>query len=116
MNDLDISLDKTLGSEGFYTSGSDKSDSGGETIWGIARNKNTFWKGWPIVDILKTHQNFPDVCKINEQLISLRREFYQSTANSIGYYAIPTQELANDVFDTAVNQGIHEALLLLKES
>ena len=28
-------------------------DAGGETVWGIARNKHPEWGGWPIVDQLK---------------------------------------------------------------
>ncbi len=35
-------------------------DSGGETVAGVARNKNADWAGWAIVDARKTEAGFPN--------------------------------------------------------
>ena len=115
MADLNEAIDFDMGIEGFYSK--DPNDAGGETIWSIARKKNPQWKGWPIVDILKSHPDFPNNCRENQQLIRLRNEFLAANFwGPIGGDGIEDQALANQVLRMAVNSGVHEALLLLKES
>ena len=48
MNRSDKFIDIVFKAEGFYSN--DIDDSGGETLYGIARNKNPKWLGWKIVD------------------------------------------------------------------
>lgn len=54
-------ISKTLETEGYYVN--DPSDCGGETYCGIARNTNSKWQGWKIVDAhkpLKWNQKIQD--------------------------------------------------------
>jgi hypothetical protein len=115
MAKLDIALELTLKNEGFYSN--DPSDTGGETLWGIARNKEKNWAGWPIVDSLKNSSNFPNCLKNNAQLIQMRNDVYNT-----GYWKpikgddIINQEVANDLFDKAVNMGVRQAIVLCQRS
>lgn len=115
MAKLDIALKLTLKNEGFY--GNDPSDTGGETLWGIARNKEKDWPGWAIVDSLRGHNDFPSCLKENVQLLQMRHEVYNREYwNPIKGDNIINQEVANDLFDKAVNMGVHQAVVLCQRS
>ena len=90
-------------------------DRGGETYMGIARNFFPMWKGWAIIDKHKPlHNN--DFIK-DDTLHSLVMKFYVDNFwNPIKGDTIGDQDLANQVFDMAVNAGVGTALKLLKES
>lgn len=74
MADFDIADKITSKSEGFYSN--IKEDGGGETLWGIARNKNPKWLGWKLVDEYKKKGNFPYSIKSSPELLQLRKDFY----------------------------------------
>lgn len=115
MAKLDIALNLTLKNEGFYSN--DPSDTGGETLWGIARNKEKNWPGWTIVDSLKNNTSFPNCLKDNAQLIQLRYDVYNTNYwKPIKGNDIINQEVANDLFDKAVNMGVHQAVVLSQRS
>lgn len=115
MAKLDIALNLTLKNEGFY--GNDASDTGGETLWGIARNKEQNWPGWEIVDSLRGHDDFPSCLKENAQLLQMRQEVYDREYwKAIKGDSIINQEVANDLFDKAVNMGVHQAVVLCQRS
>ena len=115
MAKLNIALKRTLLNEGFY--GNDPDDTGGETLWGLARNKEKDWPGWAIVDSLRGHSDFPSCLKENAELIQLRDNAYARK------YWIPikgdeiiNQEVADDLFDKAVNMGVHQGVVLCQRS
>lgn len=109
MAKFDIADKLTSKSEGFYSN--DKLDSGGETIWGIARNKNPQWAGWKVVDEYKKKGNFPYSMKTDPNLLRLRREFYiQNYWNKIRGDEINNQSIANYLYDISVNKGISRVI------
>jgi len=115
MADFLKALELTLKEEGFY--GNDKDDSGGETIWGIARKMNPHWGGWAIVDSNKNRANFPACLKSNNMLVGMRNEFYR-----VNFWLVAkgdeviNQDVANDLFDKAVNTGVKQAIILCQRS
>lgn len=102
-----------LPDEGRYAN--DPNDSGGETYMGVARNKWPNWDGWGIVDKLKlANVNFPRVLDINSDLQASVQRFYQK--NFWRFDGIENQELANKIFDEAVNIGTGTLVRLLQQA
>lgn len=115
MAKLKPALEATLKNEGFY--GNDPDDTGGETLWGIARNADKKWQGWPIVDSLRNEEGFPQCMKDHEELLAMRDELYRTRYwDLIDGDDIINQEVANDLFDKAVNMGVHQAVVLCQRS
>lgn len=115
MADLEIALDNTLSNEGFYSNVA--GDPGGETLWGIARNKQPYPEFWSIVDSLRSHADFPSCLKNNTHLLQLRHIFYDKHEWSIiRGDEIVDQSIANICFDMAVNKGIPIAIEFAQES
>jgi lysozyme family protein len=115
-SDMDTNWDKAIGfvlrMEGGYTL--DSNDPGGETIFGIARNRNASWQGWSIVDAKRNDQGFPASLENDPDLKASAIEFYkQNFWNAISGDDLPTP-LAISVFDCAVNQGVSKARHLLQ--
>lgn len=90
----------------------DKADRGGETYAGIARNFFPDWAGWKLVDKAKKHASFKQgASKFSAYLATMddltalvltwyRKEWW----DRLGLEALP-QELANEIFEQAVNLG-----------
>lgn len=92
------------GREGGYSN--DPLDAGGETYRGIARNYWPAWAGWLKLDLLKSHPEFPDVAEINPDLRSAAGVFYKGRFwDALHLDDYTSQDLANYLFDTAVNFG-----------
>ena len=102
--------DKRIASaEGFYSN--HPADTGGETLWGIARNKNPHWRGWVIVDDYKKKPGFPGNLRNDQNLYRLRGEFYKSEYwDKINGDRIQSQIIAEEKYDTAVNMGVGMAI------
>ena len=86
-----------------------------ETYRGIDRKE---WPGaaiWPIIDIRKTFPNFPKSLDSNDQVNFLVSEFYRHCFWSKYFDQMP-QELADKVFDRAVNAGAVTAIRLLQKA
>lgn len=111
-----ISYKKTNINEGGFVD--DPSDSGGMTYSGISRVNFPHWEGWKEIDELKEKvSNFPACLKLSEDLPQMIEKFYKENFwNKINGDEIPSQELANDIYDASVNMGVHAALELLKIS
>jgi len=110
MADFKTAFKITSGNEGGYCNVD--GDSGGETYCGIARNSNPNWKGWAIVDQHKP-LHFRQILSISE-LESLVESFYKENYwNKVNGDSIPIQDLANQVYDMAVNSGVSQAKKLL---
>ena len=114
MNRSDKFIDIVFKAEGFYSN--DIDDSGGETLYGIARNKNPKWLGWKIVDEYKTKSNFPNNMKKDGNLIALKNTFYTEIyAKPCKIDEFDNELLALHVFDFAVNAGMKTAIKTLQK-
>ena len=106
-NDFGTAFWNTLGHEGSYSN--NPADTGGETWMGVARKKNPSWDGWVIIDRIK--QNIATkglVVELNksEELFELVQSIYRKNYwDALNLDAVLYQEIADELFDTAVNQG-----------
>jgi lysozyme family protein len=108
-----------MGHEGGWVD--DPDDRGGETYRGIARKHHPGWDGWPIVDEIKRTIPRGKKKKLNRALKenrSLQREvkrFYEIQFwNRFRGDEISDQGLAEELFDTGVNMGVHQAVRFLQ--
>ncbi len=100
---------KTLGYEGGYVN--DPDDNGGETFKGISRKFHPAWGGWVLIDDLKKKPGFPKGITINPMLNGLVQVFYKVEFwNKVGGDGLNSQEIANLLVDSAVNEGIVPAI------
>jgi len=97
-----------LGNEGGYNPGIGEK----ETYMGIDRGANPTWSGWPVIDTVKTNNPGLSTSKINlllSQNISLQsniEKFYKVNYwDNVNLDNVKDQQLANNLFDCAVNQG-----------
>jgi len=103
----------TLNNEGGYVN--DPDDLGGETYKGISRASNKHWSGWVLIDYYKELDGFPESLYNNTALNINVRTFYKANywdANSLG--KCPSQNIANELFDTGVNLGVGKAAEFLQ--
>lgn len=105
MANFDIAYKRTSEFEGGYVK--DHDDNGGETYKGIARNSNPNWSGWKIIDSYKKQSHFPKNLENNNQLQLLVKDCYRIKYwNAINGDKINNQNVANDLYDSAVNMGV----------
>jgi lysozyme family protein len=117
MADFTIAFDETMINEGGYVD--DPDDRGGETYRGVARKFHPKWPGWEIVDKLKAeHQtDFEKQLDENQELQKLVESFYREFFwKPILGDQINDQALANELFDTGVNQGTGSVVKYWQES
>ena len=110
MAQIQIALAKTLKFEGGYSN--DKLDKGGETYKGISRLNFPNWSGWSIVDTVKetNPKSIDSVLKANPHMKELVESFYKANFwDKIQGDRISSQEVANNIFDFAVNSGVSRA-------
>lgn len=87
-------------------------DSGEETYAGISRKWFPNWDGWNIIDAHKPLHNNQLIH--DEKLNKFIEQFYKHEFwDKCNLDNCPNQELANSVYDMAVNSGIQQALKLL---
>ena len=102
--------------EGGYVN--DLQDPGGETIQGIARNMNSKWEGWPIIDRLKTRSDWPKTdssisiyLASNPDLQEMIKHFYQDQYwDVIQGDCINDQKVADTIFNFGINAGIKTSI------
>lgn len=108
MADFKKAYARTREFEGGYSNHG--SDTGGETYKGIARNSNPKWKGWAIVDRYRKLPNFPanldGDASLQEHVHALYKVEYWNTLN---LDKAKNQDIAEELFDTAVNMGVSVA-------
>jgi lysozyme family protein len=109
MADFKKAYDLTSVYEGGYAN--DRADRGGETWKGIARNMHPSWEGWSVIDELKKDSRFPAILRSNESLEAMVQAFYKKIFwDAIRGDEIIFQEIANTIYDDAVNTGIASAI------
>lgn len=115
MAEFKLAYEKTLGHEGGYAN--DPQDRGGETYKGIARNHWPDWEGWPVIDKLKDEPDFPSCLATHNSLQRMVRNFYKAHYwDKADLDEMPSQEVAEEIFDTGVNQGLGTAIQYLQEA
>lgn len=107
-----------LGKEGGYSNRA--SDLGGETYKGISRVHWPNWAGWPVVDQLKEpgdsvadiNQTLDDAPELN---MLVQKFYFDHFWQAVGCDKLPA-DIADEVFDTAVNQGTGTSAKYLQEA
>jgi len=113
MANFDEAYNKTLANEGGYDN--DPDDAGGETYKGIARKFWGNWPGWAIIDASKSEPDFPQCLKGNVVLDKMVRDYYKTNYwNRFAGDEVPSQIVANEIFDTGVNMGMGRAVTFLQ--
>lgn len=108
-----IAFNITMEHEGGYAN--DPDDVGGETYKGISRRYHPSWQGWGIIDDAKSSSNFPNSLRIYETLNSQVKGFYKANYwDRFEGDRIISQNIANELFDTAVNMGMSRAVKFLQ--
>lgn len=118
MADLQIAEKKTLKWEGGYCKVA--GDKGGETIFGIARNMHPHLKLWKILDdYKKMYQNFSKSNYKEIETLCLGNGAFKGEMDSfcrtqfwdkIKGDSIVSQDVANALYDFAVNSGVSRAV------
>jgi len=102
-------IKKVLQTEGGYVN--DPDDAGGETYKGIARNFWRNWSGWPVIDHARGHDDFPhclgSIVLVQDAVINF---YKQNFWDKIGGDFVDNQDIANNLVDSAVNEGIKPAV------
>lgn len=111
-SDWNAAIEFVLKMEGGYTL--DPNDPGGETMFGVARNRQPQWAGWQIVDAKRSDPNFPKNLEEDVSLKAAAMDFFKQNY----WDAVRADELASpyaiSAFDTAVNQGVGKARRILQ--
>lgn len=106
MSHFSTAYERTLGHEGGYSN--DTRDAGGETYKGIARVYNPKWAGWAVIDSIKLENpaSFKTKLDSHAALQDAVKAFYLvNFANPLKLSSFDI-EIACELFDTAVNQGL----------
>lgn len=111
MTDFLLAFVKTMGHEGGYSN--DPNDPGGETYRGISRRYHSAWSGWDLIDSLRRNDIPLDE---SGALAGYVQEFYQDEFWSPLRCGKFPQPIANELFDTAVNQGLNPAATFFQRS
>ncbi len=121
--DFLISFNKALSSEGFISN--NKVDHGGFTYKGISWVKHPAWPGWKIIDAtpLAAPKPVPDVIRERgaggevNKLNQLVLEFYRAEFwNKIQGDILPTQLIADELFECSINLGVPAASEILQRT
>ncbi len=115
MANFEVAYENVLKAEGGYVD--HPSDRGGETYKGVARNFHSNWEGWAIIDSCKGDSSFPGILEENSILQERVHEFYKAEFwDKVKGDSIRQQELAEEMFDTAVNMGVKYGGLFLQKT
>lgn len=105
----------TAQNEGGYVN--DPTDAGGETYKGISRVYNPSWDGWGLIEDFKIADDFPANLNDSELLQKSVKAFYKAwywdrfQGDSIPRHL---QDVTNEIYDIAVNMGVHRAVTFLQ--
>lgn len=104
MAKFEIAYKKTARAEGGYSN--NPADRGGETWRGIARKFHPNWPGWQRIDELRRSTCFPAILDKDPILHTMELQFYKTTFWDVMLLDnVNDQEIANELYDTAINMG-----------
>jgi lysozyme family protein len=105
MSNFQVAYQRVLKNEGGYSF--DPADPGGETYKGIARNINSKWDGWVLIDLQKKKAGFPASLDANVDLQEKIEHFYRANYwDRLQADKITDDSIATSIFDFAVNAGV----------
>lgn len=115
MAEFKKALIRTAKYEGGYAN--DPDDLGAETYKGVSRRANPSWAGWPIIDgYKKKYKDFKPYLDKDVELQKLVESIYRNS------YWLPikgddltSQNIANEIFDMAVNSGVSKAIKIAQK-
>lgn len=117
MAKFEVSFDKVVFKEGGYVD--DPDDKGGETYMGISRKNNPLANFWKDVDKRKkdfgTNGMTGYLKSCGHITIEVRNIYRYSYWNPLLLDDIPSQRLADQLFDDAVNRGVRAAIKLARK-
>ena len=103
--------------EGGYVN--DPDDTGGETYLGISRRYNPNSKIWNIIDNVKKQYGIKGInnrLKNNQEVINEAKRIYKTNYwDILELDDIPSQKIAHELFDTAVNCGVITSINLAQQ-
>jgi len=115
MSDFKQAFDKLMKNEGGYVN--DSVDRGGETYKGVSRNNWPNWQGWKAIDDARNSMDFPHNLDFINTLQANIYFFYKDEFwKRIKGDDIKDQEIAESLFDYAVNAGVKTAVKLIQEA
>lgn len=116
MANFEKALELVLKNEGGYVN--DPNDNGGETYKGISRRANPQWSGWKIIDgYKKKYKDFKKKLDSDNELQTCVKSLYRSNYwNPIKGDDLVHQDMAEEMFDAAVNFGITKAIKLAQKT
>lgn len=121
--DFFTSLNKSLSHEGLISN--NKYDKGGYTYKGISRKYHPTWPGWKIIDSIIGSSPLSyfrrgdggEVLNNNATLQNLVNGLYRTEFwNKIKGNYLPSQLIANEIFDSAINLGVTTASEFLQRT
>jgi len=118
MAKFDIAYQLTARSEGGYAN--HPKDSGGETAFGLTRRDWPNWSGWLVIDRLKRLYGVPKAIPMvnaNQELKKSVRAVFKANYWDICLCdQVKDQQVANQIFDTAINMGSGTAAKLMQRT
>ena len=111
-----ILFEKVILAQGGYVN--DPDDAGGETYLCISRKNNPKWDGWISIDQLKKHhpKDFKKLLKQTPELTDKAKRLYKENYwDVLELDDIPSQGIAHQLFDTAVNMGVSFAIIIAQQ-
>ena len=118
MSDFMTAFNATLKNEGYP--GYNIDNNGAEVCAGINRAYWPGWGGWPQIDALKAKgldkKGINAALRKSPDLLSLVTEFYRRNFWPPSFGQISSQDVANWLFDKAVNAGISQAVKFLQRA
>jgi lysozyme family protein len=123
MTDFMTAFNKALSNEGYISS--NPADKGGFTYKGISRIKHPTWPGWKIKDSiyrstdLSRSRDYKSVQQLynNTALQTAVTNFYRTEFwNKIQGDLLPSQLIADELFDSSINLGVPVASEFLQKT
>lgn len=109
-----IAFNATMGIEGDGILTNDKLDSGGQTYSGISRVYWPDWAGWEIIDKCSQPFNSATMYHLDDEVRNFYRVNFWNRIQG-DKLAELSLKIACEVFDSAVNVGVHQAVKFLQE-
>lgn len=119
MADFDKACDRLLLAKGGYVEDPDNDD--GVIYRGISRRFHPSWGGWQIIDALKlaasNDEEFNKTLEQNQKIKEKVRVFFkQMYWDRFWGDRVPNQEIAEELFETSTETGVHGAVSCLQEA
>lgn len=117
MAKFDIEFNKVILAEGGYVN--DPDDNGGETYLGITRKNHPKLKMWELIDEIKEKYGLKGIntkLKSNSKILNETKKVYKNSYwDVMELDDIPSQKVAHQLFDTAVNMGVRTAINIAQQ-